>query len=156
MLSEKLLEKLSEFAIDMDLPTSISTETADWVITTEAERMERMSCRLNAVTLHRRGEAPANLTVRSWAERIAKSVSGLRENLRVVEVDDPAAAALLRSVSPSKKGSVASYYEVRLEGTGTASVKRYEADTKAGTPRVDVPFTLTHEVLGKLVDDIAE
>ena len=54
-----------------------------------------------------------------------------------------------------RRGPVASYYEVTLLGTEKAVVRRYQADIAAGTPRAQVAFAITHEVLAKLAEDIA-
>jgi hypothetical protein len=147
-LSENLLENLSKAAGSG--ATTVTGSGGGWTATADVAAADTLSARLNGVEL----QGTAGGTVTQWADRIAGSVSGLRENLRVLEVDGEDNAALLRSTSPSRKGDVAGYYEVKLAGTEKATVKRYESDVKAGTPRTAVAFPLTHEVLGKLVDDI--
>jgi hypothetical protein len=92
--------------------------------------------------------------VRAWADGVAGRVRGLLEPLKVIEVDTTRDAAVLRSDEPAVSGGVAKYYEVNLDGTGTATVNRYQADRDAGTRREPVGFALTHEVTGRLVDDI--
>ncbi|CAN5451332.1 hypothetical protein BH11PLA2_BH11PLA2_28620 [soil metagenome] len=151
-LSENLLAKLSE--LNDNSATIMAIENDSWRLTLQTEGLDRLSCSLREVTMNRRGNAPAGLTVKTWAERIAASVSGLRENLKVLEVDATENVAILRSESPSKKGTAVSYYEIRLQGMVQATVQRFEADMKGTTRREQVAFPLTHEVLGKLIDDI--
>ena len=63
--------------------------------------------------------------------------------------------AILRSDAPSRDGALASYFEIRLYGLSKAVVRRYSADTKAGTTREQVAFAITHDALSKLAADIA-
>jgi hypothetical protein len=106
------------------------------------------------LTLARTGNTPDGLTLRAWAEGVAKRATGLLEPLKLLEVDDARGEALLRSDSPAKKGEQVAYYEVKLFGTDRASVRRYVASrTESG--REQTAFALTHEVLAKLAGDIA-
>ena len=76
------------------------------------------------------------------------------ETLRLVEVDAPANAALLRSEQPGQLGEDRFYYEVLVHGDGGSVVRRYRTP-QAGQPRrQQVAFTLTHETLAKLVRDL--
>jgi hypothetical protein len=125
-----------------------------WAVQLEAEKADAVGCVAWELAMTRTGPAPAGLTTRAWAERTAARVTGLLEPLKVVEVDDAAGEAILRSTSPSKKGPAVGYYEVALSGTSRATVRRYHADRTAGTPRSQVGFALTHEVLAKLVGDL--
>jgi hypothetical protein len=148
---ENLPESLSNWAPTGTGPHNFVAVMPGGSLDLTARSADRIGVDVWAVVLDR---AVAAKSVREWAESIARSVSGLRENLRVIEIDATTHEAMLRSVSPSKKGSIASYYEVRLNGTARATVSRFEADTVAGTPRVQVHFPLTHEVLAKLVEDV--
>jgi hypothetical protein len=125
-----------------------------WAVHLEADKADAVGCVAWELAMTRTGPAPAGLTTRAWADRTAARVTGLLEPLKVVEVDDAATAAILRSTSPSKKGPAVGYYEVSLSGTSTATVRRYQADRSAGTARAQVGFALTHEVMAKLVEDV--
>jgi len=105
--------------------------------------------------LLRTGEPPAGRSLAQWADRIAASASGLQEDLKVIEIDPQRNEAVLRSDAPSRKGPVASYFEVTLHGLNQAVVRRWQADLKAGTPRDQTGFAITHEALAKLAEDIA-
>ena len=116
--------------------------------------MDTLSCLVWELTLTRAGDAPAGLTVKTWAGAVAGRVGGLLEDLKVYEVDATRDEAVLRSDIPTKRGDKLAYYEVVLTGTKQAVVRRFAA-TKAIPGREQVGFALTHEVLAGLAGDIA-
>lgn len=155
-LTEKLLPKLSDWrpAGTGRHSVSVALPEAGWTITLSADKADTLSCLVWELTLARSGDAPKDLTLKSWAEGVATRVTGLLEPLRLLEVDDARGEALLRSDSPAKKGERVAYYEVRLLGTDRATVRRFAASrTESG--RDQIAFALTHEVLAKLAGDIA-
>ncbi len=125
-----------------------------WSVNLAADRADSVGCVARELSLSRAGSTPAGLTTRNWADKIAARATGLLEPLKIVEVDDAGAEAILRSTMPSKRGSTVAYYEIVLTGTEKAVVRRFQADPKAGTPRTQVGYSLTHEVLAKLVEDV--
>ena len=128
---------------------------AGWTVHLAADHNDVVGSLVWELTLSRTADVPAGLTLKAWAGQIADRVSGLMEDLKLIEVDDARQEAVLRSDAPTRKGDVAVYYEVRLYGLARAVVRRYQADTAAGTRREQVSFPLTHEVLAKLAGDIA-
>jgi hypothetical protein len=92
--------------------------------------------------------------LRDWAAHAAARVTGLLETLKLLEVDASRLEALLRSEEPSRRKGEAFYYEVLLRSDRAVLVRRYRAASDAGR-REQVPFTLTHEALAKLVRDLA-
>ncbi|MCI0702430.1 MAG: hypothetical protein L0241_15210 [Planctomycetia bacterium] len=154
-LAEKLLQKLSDWrpAGDGRHSWSCSFPEEGWTIHLTADRADTLSCLAWEFTLTRTGSASEGLTLRNWAENIAKRASGLMEPLKVLEVDEARGEAVLRSDSPAKKGERVMYYEVRLFGLTTAIVRRFAATRTAGG-REQIPFALTHESLAKLANDI--
>src|SRR5262249_22519771 len=98
--------------------------------------------------------APAGNSLSAWAERVAGRVTGLLEPLKVVEVDAERGEALLRSDQPTQRGEKLFYYEVLLQNTTAASVRRYRALPGNGR-REQVAFALTKEALAKFVADLA-
>jgi hypothetical protein len=154
-LAEKLHPKLSEWK-----PTARGTWAeafpADgWAVSLTADHNDVVGTLAWELTLTRTADAPEGLTPRAWADGIATRSSGLMERIKLLEVDAERSEAVLRSDTPSKKGTAVSYYEIVLDGTAKATVRRYQADRKAGTKREQVPFAVTHEALAKLVGDIA-
>ena len=155
-LTESLLPKLSEWRPAGDGRHSLAAAVpeAGWVVQLTADKADSLSCLVWELTLSRTSEAPEGFALRAWAEGVAKRATGLLEPLRVLEVDAVRGEALLRSDSPAKKGAAVAYYEVKLFGTDRAVVRRFAASrTESG--RDQVAYALTHEVLAKLVGDIA-
>jgi len=155
-LTESLLPKLSEWrpAGDGRHSLAVAIPEAEWTANLTADKADSLSCLVWELTLSRTGDVPEGLTLKTWAEGVAKRATGLLEPLRVLEVDAVRGEGLLRSDSPAKKGERLAYYEVRLFGTDRAVVRRFTGSrTESG--REQVAFALTHEVLAKLAGDIA-
>jgi hypothetical protein len=127
---------------------------AGWSVRLTADKADTLSCLVWELSLSRTGSAPEGLTLKGWAEGVAKRATGLLEPLKLLEVDDARGEAILRSDAPAKKGERVAYYEVRLSGTDRATVRRYQA-SRSESGREQVAFALTHEVLAKLAGDIA-
>lgn len=154
-LGETLHKNLSDWPANTDGPHECAASAGGWTATAHADKIDSVGARLNHLDLTRTAAAPEGTTLGGWADGVAKRATGLLERLKVHEVDATHDTAVLRSDAPSVKGGVAGYYEVVLKGTDQASVSRYQADRAAGTPREQVPFTLTHDAIAKLADDIA-
>jgi hypothetical protein len=78
----------------------------------------------------------------------------LLETLKVVEVDRNRHEAVLRSEGPVQRANDLFYYEVHLQGTGAATVRRYRAFREGHGRREQIGFALTHEALAKLTADL--
>jgi hypothetical protein len=153
-LAEKLLPKLSEWQPAGAGRHSWSTDEDGWSVNISADRADSLSCLVWELTLSRTAAAPVGLTLKSWAEGIASRASGLREALKVYEIDPVANEAVLRSNEPNARGEALAYYEVKLHGLTRAVVRRFNS-SKAKPGREQVAFALTHEVLAHLAEDIA-
>jgi hypothetical protein len=154
-LGETLHKSLSDWPANTDGPHERTASADGWTARVKAASIDTVGSRLHELELTRTDPAPEGTTLGGWANSVAKRASGLLERLKVHEVDTTHDTAVLRSDEPTVKGDVAGYYEVVLTGTQKATVNRYTADRAAGTKREPVPFTLTHESLAKLADDIA-
>jgi hypothetical protein len=75
------------------------------------------------------------------------------EPLVVLEVDPAAGEAELRSQSPTARGDLRAYYEVRLNAAGTLRFSRVVFDD-ASRRRRPAPCQMTREVLERLADDL--
>lgn len=88
-------------------------------------------------------------------ERMAKSLSErltyLMEPIRPIEIDADACVAQLRSSPPQRDDDGRSYYELTVRRGGEIALCRYRKES--GTPREQIPATVTCEVLLRLVDD---
>ena len=154
-LGESLHKSLSDWPANTDGPHECAAGAGGWTAAAHADAIDTIGARLTHLDLTRTDPAPEGATLGGWADGVAKRATGLLERLKVHEVDATHDTAVLRSDTPTVKGGVAGYYEVVLKGTDQASVNRYQADRAAGTPREPVPFTLTHDAIAKLADDIA-
>lgn len=117
----------------------------------EVEANDSLGCRLRSVRVQQAGDHREPLP--QWAQRVAHQASGLLEPLSVHEIDVQRGEARLRSQKPAHKNEEVHYYEALLHSSGTASLHRFRACSDPHQPRQPIPFTLTHEVVGKLVDD---
>jgi len=149
-----LLQKLAKWRPDTGRQTLDVTDPAgDWSAALTAECVDVVGCRLWELALRRPGQSPA-VDLRARAETICRRVTGLLEPLRLLEVDGGRNVALLRSEQPGQRGEDRFYYEVVLEADGAATVRRFQAPGRDEPRRRQVAFTLTHEVLAKLVGDL--
>ena len=155
-LAEKLHPKLNSWKTKDRATWTESFANEGWTVHLTADHNDAIATLAWELTVSRMNDAPEKVTVRSWAERIAARSSGLLEKLKLLESDAARNEAFLRSDSPSAKGDLVAYYEVHLLGTNSATVRRYQANKKLGTPREQVAFAVTHEALAKLVGDIAK
>jgi len=155
-LDALLLEKLAKWRPDSDRETlDVGDAAGGWSAAVTAECVEVVGCRLWEVALRRPAGTPP-VDVQARAEQVCQRVTGLLEPLSLVEVDRVRNVAQLRSEQPGQRGDERFYYEVLLEGDGSSVVRRYQAPHPNDPRRRQVPFTLTHEVLAKLVRDLCQ
>lgn len=153
-LNEILLEKLAKWRPDNDRQTlDLADAAGGWSAAVTADCVDEIGCRLWELALRRSTPAPQG-NLKAYAERIVQRVTGLLEPLCVLEVDEGRNVALLRSQQPGQRGDERFYYEVLLEGEGSAVLRRYQAPRAAEPRRQQVAFTLTHETIAKLVGDL--
>jgi hypothetical protein len=150
-LASTLLEKLNEWRPPER--ASLTASDARWSVTLTADRADVLGCLVWELAVRRTGATPGG-DLKAWAERVAGRTTGLVEPLAVLEVDVVRNEALLRSDEPSPRGEGLFYYEVLLRGTDEAVVRRYQAWHDPAKKRQQTAFALTHEVLGKLVDNL--
>ncbi|MCS7160985.1 MAG: hypothetical protein RMJ19_10990 [Gemmatales bacterium] len=148
-LGETLQQKLGNLG---NRPQTVSVTGAHGArVEAEVEANDALSCRLRGLRVQRGSERQEPLP--QWAQRVARQASGLLEPLAVHEIDTQRGEARLRSQTPSQKGGEVQYYEAVLQASGQASLQRYRASHDIHQRREPVPFTLTHEAVGKIVDD---
>ena len=159
MLSENLLRKLGE-----QRPTSPGRQTlthqdeaSGWTVVLTTEQADALSSRLWEATLQPTAPVALDATaLRQKAEAIASRVSGLMEPLRLVECDATRLEAILRSDEPTVRGGKRGHYELHLDRQRRATLRRFQAECEPAAKREQVPFALTHEVLGHFMDDLAQ
>lgn len=154
-LDEIVRQKLAEWRPDSGRQTlTVADPAGGWTAAVTAERVETVGCQLWELSLRRNAAAPV-VDVRARAEEISRRVTGLLEPLQLLEVDQGRNVALLRSEQPGQHGEHRFYYEVLLEGDGSAGVRRYQAPRQGEPRRQQIAFTLTQEALTKLVRDLS-
>jgi len=132
----------------------VPDEARPWSVSVTGDRSDVLGCLVWELAVRRTAEAPAGETLRGWADRMASRVVGLLEPLKVHEIDPEKNVGLLRSVAPAQRGEHVFYYEVVLSGTGSATLRRYQASRDGQGRREQVAFALTHEALAKVAADL--
>jgi hypothetical protein len=156
-LAETLLPKIGDWrpAEEGRPSASITLPEHGWTVNLSADRVDTLGVALHRLEAVRDAALPADpAALEAHARKAAGRVTGLLEPLRLIEIDRPREIVLLRSEAPPTKGENVLYYEVEYQGRNRVTVQRYSASKKSPAGRDAVPFTLTHEVLAKLVDDL--
>jgi hypothetical protein len=156
-LAEALLPKLADWrpAGEGRQATSIGLPDQGWTVGLTADHTDSVGCRLTQIRADRTVPvADDDLALEAHARRAAGRVTGLLEPLRLVEVDRGQHVTVLRSDAPATKGDSVQYYEIKFAGRNRVTVERLRATKTGPAGRESVPFSLTHEALAKLVDDL--
>ncbi|RIK84250.1 MAG: hypothetical protein DCC67_05125 [Planctomycetota bacterium] len=120
-------------------------------------RCEAVHCERFAVTFDELAVETPELATATAAELQAASrdlsarVNYLLEPIAPIETDAAGCSVQMRSNPPQKDDNGWRYYELLLQRGGSVALARYEK--RPGQPRVRVPAILTHEVVGRLIDD---
>ena len=85
------------------------------------------------------------------SKALCERVTYLLEPISPIETDADSCVVQMRSTPPQHQEAGRFYYELFLRRGGSVAMYRYEK--QPGAMRQRVPATLTHEVLGRLVDD---
>ena len=133
---------------------AIAADGSGWSLSLTLDRRDELGCLVWELTLHRTTPAPADETLRSWADRVTQQATGLLEHLKVLEIDPERNEAMLRSETPSKRKDKCSYYELLLRGTRTALLRRFQANIDGTGKREQIAFALTNDGLAKLANDL--
>jgi hypothetical protein len=152
-LDAQLLEKLADWRPAARQTLEINDPAAGWTVAVEADAADLVGVRVWEARLAYTGATPPG-DLADRAHRTASAVTGLLEPLRLVEVDAVGGVALLRSDEPTQRGSALHYYEVLLNGSGAASLRRFQGPDADHARRRQISFALTHESLAKWVADV--
>jgi hypothetical protein len=116
--------------------------------------LDRLACAFEQLQVHRPELAGASLDrLKQVADRLSARLTYLLEPIRILEADAEQCVVQLRSSPPDREAEAAFYYELLVRADGTLSLTRYAKHP--GTPRQVTPAQVTHEVLLKLVADLA-
>jgi hypothetical protein len=151
-LSSKLLDELRANAGQTG--RSLSVSEGQRVVRCEAAQCDPLAVTIEELTLETPELAGATISQLQAASRdLAARVSYLLEPIAPIETDATGCTVQMRSNPPQKDDNGWRYYELLLRRGGSASLCRYEKPP--GQPRVRVPAALTHEVVGRLIDDFS-
>ncbi len=150
-LQEQLLEKLPDWQRDKSgVPFIFTDSTSGWTVEVNADHNDQIGCRVRELKVTHAQPRPLS----EWATRSEERVKGLKEPLRLLELDGGAGSALLRSESPSTRQDNLQYFELLLQASGSGTLRRYQIAREPGSKREVIPFSLTHETLAEVVEDL--
>ena len=89
--------------------------------------------------------------LQSASQALCQRVTYLLEPISPIETDVDRCIVQMRSSPPRQDDNGRYYYELLLRRGGSVALRRYEKHP--GAVRTRVAATLTHEVLGRLVED---
>jgi hypothetical protein len=107
----------------------------------ESIEIDRIPGWLAAAALHRR------------LARLAERLDYLPERIVLVEHDPSRTGALMRSASPRRSGGDRVYFELRVERSRDAALRRFR-QPPGGAHREAIAFLLDRETLARLADDL--
>ena len=84
---------------------------------------------------------------------LAKRINYLLEPIAPIETDATGCSVQMRSNPPQKDDNGCRYYELLIRRGGSVALCRYEK--QPGQPRTRVPAAVTHEVVGRLINDFS-
>jgi hypothetical protein len=85
---------------------------------------------------------------------LASRINYLLEPIAPIETDAAGCSVQMRSNPPQKDDNAYRYYELLIRRGGSVALCRYEK--QPGQPRTRIPAALTHEVVGRLIDDFCQ
>lgn len=92
-------------------------------------------------------------SLKDASQALCQRLTYLLEPISPVEADTEKCVVQMRSNPPQADDNGLRYYELLVERGGAVTLHRYEKTP--GHPRTRVAATLTHEVLGRLIDDFS-
>lgn len=133
-------------------PRSIVVAQGPRIMQCQALQCDSLAVTLHSLTLETQELAGATVDqLKAASQDLAARVNYLLEPIAPIEADAEGCTVQMRSKPPAKDDDGRRYYELLLRRGGSAALTRYEK--QPGQPRVQVPAALTHEVVGRLVDD---
>ena len=153
-LSQKIAAALDDQGANLSSPTTLVVDDGSQQLTLVLELATPIGVRCQNLEFSLPSSEPRPISaLRRWAERVAARATYLMEPLKVVEADSTVGEVLLRSEGPTARNGRRAFYEVRIRSAGTLGIARvaFDESTRRREPE---SFTLTREVLERLVDDV--
>jgi hypothetical protein len=119
------------------------------------EQCDALSAAITDFSLQTPELAHADIAkLQAASQSLCQRVTYLLEPISPIEIDATGCVVQMRSNPPHKDDNGLKYYELTLRQGGAVTLCRSEK--QPGHARAIVPATLTHEVLGRLVEDFDE
>jgi len=118
----------------------------------EVDRCDPLGAAITSIVLETGELATADVaTLEEASKSLCRRVTYLLEPISPIEIDADGCMVQMRSSPPQKQDDSRRYYELSLRRGGCVALCRYEK--QPGTARTVVPAALTHEVMGRLIED---
>ncbi|BBO32362.1 hypothetical protein [Lacipirellula parvula] len=151
-LSSQLLAELRNAIGQGSQSFSITAGTR--TIHCRAIQCEPFAATIDELTLETAELAGASVAqLQTASQSLAQRVNYLLEPIAPIETDSQGCSVQMRSNPPQRDDNASRYYELLLRRGGSIALCRFEK--QPGQPRLRVPAALTHEVIGRLVDDFS-
>jgi hypothetical protein len=119
------------------------------------EQCDALSAAITDFSLQTPELANADIAkLQAASHSLCQRVTYLLEPISPIEIDATGCVVQMRSNPPHKDDNGLKYYELTLRRGGAVTLCRYEK--QPGNGRTIIAATLTHEVLGRLVEDFDE
>ncbi len=151
-VGERAVQRLKQAARTSG-PVDITVHGKQTQVRVKARRVEGIGAAVDEVEATR-STPLENGQARRWAEEFARRARYLLEPVEVVEADDHANEAIVRSRPPAQTAQGPEYYEAHVHGPGgrtTVRRYRYDRSTRKRSPQ---PMNFTHDQLKRLIDDL--
>lgn len=151
-LSSQLLAELQHAAGQGSQAFSITAGAR--TIHCHALHCDLLAATIDELTLDTAELASASVVqLQAASQSLAQRVNYLLEPIAPIETDSQGCSVQMRSNPPQRDDNASRYYELLLRRGGSIALCRFEK--QPGQPRIRVPAALTHEVIGRLVDDFS-
>lgn len=154
-LSQRIATALADPRVG-PAPHTVSAAQGPHTLTLSLQRHSPVGVELDGLSFRvgRMGSGEYSLDeLTAWADRVARQVTYLMEDLVLIEADATGVEVELRSQKPTARHDQRLYYEARLDRTGCLRLSRVRFD-ESTRRRSETPFQLTSETLERLTDDL--
>lgn len=151
-LSSQLLAELRNAAGSGS--QSFSITAGPRTVHCRALQCDALAATIDELTLETSELASASVAqLQAASQSLAQRVNYLLEPIAPIETDSQGCSVQMRSNPPQRDDNASRYYELLLRRGGSIALCRFEK--QPGQPRLRVPAALTHEAIGRLVDDFS-
>jgi len=151
-LSQKIAAALDSRPDIGALPCEISVEEGAHRLTVQLTASGPVGLAFSRVEFAAEEGQHSPEALRAWGDRLASRLTYLMEPLVVLEHDPVGGEVEIRSKAPTARAGHRSYYEIRLNPSGTLNLSRVSFDESTRC-RQPIPCQMTREVLDRLTDD---